>query len=362
MRNTNCSDWISPSVDRLKCEEVSIQVRRLFLRAWKYRSPIFLTISFGCALLSLRHIVFPGGWGIGKDQKTVIKTEYRLSGDRSKEITVTNDSGKTFWDWLSLLGVPLSLFMLGVLFQYSQQQRANAIASEQQKRNENENKEDLLQLYFDRISDLLIAKNLIGIATHENKSLEQKELLEAASDVIRAITLSTLERFADDEERKTSIVKFLIETKTISLLGLILTRANFRGIDISGYSLSETQLDYADLKGARLINAFLHKTSIQRANLCGANLRDADFRDTDLTGTKLIKADLSNASLSNVNLSGADLSGAILNGTRIHGDSFLYKADLKGIMFDNDTIWPSAERLARAKNIPMALKQKFNIP
>ena len=61
--------------------------------------------------------LWPGGIGIGKDESVTTTTVETIEKDKQgktvKKVTTTayND-GKTLWDWLSLLGVPLSLAIL----------------------------------------------------------------------------------------------------------------------------------------------------------------------------------------------------------------------------------------------------------
>jgi Pentapeptide repeats (8 copies) len=246
-----------------------------------------LTVILGL----LQPTLWPGGSGIGKDQsistksvETVVKD---AQGNTTKTIETTkNDDGKTIWDWLSLLGVPTSLAILGYRLQQIQQKRAEEVARAQRNRDEalakeqrqiaaDETKEEVLQVYFDRLSGLLVDKNLMAIAAKGNQ----------ATDVIRTRTLSILRRFENDSERKTSVIRFLIEADFVSKL-----RLNLSGADLSGADLSDT-----DLSGA---------------NLSSTNLNSANLSDTDLVNTNLGDANLSDAYLANANLHRAILSGA----------------------------------------------------
>ena len=121
-------------------------------------------------------------------------------------------------------------------------------------------------------------------------SKQERELLEVATDVIQARTLSILRRFKNDPERKTSVVRFLVEADVISRLRIRLSSADLSGADLSGADLSNTNLVNADLSGASLVLA-------------------------NLSGASLVFANLSRANLSRANLSGANLSGANLSYT-----------------------------------------------
>jgi hypothetical protein len=159
---------------------------------------------------------------------------------------------------------------------------------------------------------------------------EERELLSAAIDVIRARTLSILRRFEDDGDRKTSVLRFLIEAEVISKAKLNLSVANLSGADLSFANLSGADLSGADLSGAELIV-------------------------TSLRGVKLRFANLNSAKLCSADLSGADLSGAKLRGADFRG------ADLRDVIWDIQTQWPNPKEVAKAKNIPEKLKQQLRI-
>ena len=364
--------------------------------------------------------------------------------------------GKTLWDWLGLIGVPLSLAVLGFVLQRQQQKRSEALAKEQRAIAANEEKEEILQTYFDRLSTLLIDKNLLAIAAkiyapedaeEVSVTAEQRELFDAAVDVTRARTLSILRRFADDSQRKTSVIQFLLEAEIISKVKLNLSGADLSGADLSGVDLSGVDLSGAnlscvilsdaklngtklngaklngaklsgvyviqlssdelisseqgspDLSNADLSNAELFNTNLSGANLRGANLENARLLGTNLEGAQLFGANLSGnriwgdmpwkwdkksfgefrgpnlsgADLSYANLSGTDLSGANLSGASLEGATLegadlsdtrfirLRPAILGNIMWNEKTVWPSSEEVAKANNIPEALKQQLGI-
>jgi hypothetical protein len=85
--------------------------------------------------------------------------------------TVTSEPGKTLWDWLSLLGVPLSLAGLGYGLQQQQQKRAETLSKEQREIAADEAKEEVLQAYIDRLSSLLVDKNVLEIASKVHNPL-----------------------------------------------------------------------------------------------------------------------------------------------------------------------------------------------
>jgi uncharacterized protein YjbI with pentapeptide repeats len=263
--------------------------------------------------------------------------------------TITTIPGKTLWDWLGLMGVPLVLAILGYWLQQQQQKRSQALSQEQQEIAANEAKEEILQTYFDRISTLLIDKNILAIAAKVHPSEEaqaetlpqvtpeERELLDAAIDIIRARTLSILRRFDGDGDGKASVLHFLSEAEVLSKTKMSLLDADFSGSNLSGTNLSNT-----NLSGANFRNSNLRDSNFSNANLKDANLSDANLVGANLSGANLssdvnfsIMADpSSDANLVGANLSGADLACANLTRSNLVGtnlsDADLSDADLSG--------------------------------
>jgi Pentapeptide repeats (8 copies) len=268
----------------------------------------------------LQPTLWPGGFGIGKEQSVTSKSVETVvkdaQGNTTKTVETTkNDDGKTLWDWLSLLGVPVSLAVLGYILQQLQQKRAEVLAKEQREIAADETKEEVLQVYFDRLSVLLVDKNLLAIAAKDDQATdEERELLVSAMDVIRARTLSILRRFENDPERKTSVIRFLIEADIISKLKLDLSDVNLNGAILNFADLSGAKLRQADLSGANLKGA-----NLNNANLSGANLRDANLSRVNLNGAMLNFADLSGANLNFAHLRSANFISAKLNFTDLSG-------------------------------------------
>lgn len=313
--------------------------------------------------------VSPGGLGIGKGESVTTNVEQDNQGNRIKVVEVTKrDDGKTLWDWLSLLGVPLSLAVLGIWFQHSQQERAVKLDIERRARDEvldrerreladDQTKEEVLQVYFDRLSTLLVDKNLLAIADKEEKVPEEQALLDAAVDVIRARTLSILRRFEGDEKRKTSVIRFLSEADVISKLNLNLSRVDLSRANLSRANLSGVDLSDADLSGANLIEAKLGRANLQWAKLSDADLSNADLSDADLSAAKLCRATLSRANLRGAKFRDADLSDAGLEFARLND-----RTDLKGVMWTQKTVWPDKAALVQARNIPGDIRRHCGLP
>ena len=114
--------------------------------------------------------LWSGGFGFSQDFEIARTIEKDGRGNVVKQTETTKTiASKTFWDWLNLLGVPLSLALLGAWLQTTQQKQAKESEKVQQKQVEANMKEEVLQSYFDRISVLLIDKNLLGMAEQGKK-------------------------------------------------------------------------------------------------------------------------------------------------------------------------------------------------
>lgn len=342
------------------------EILRKFKRLLPWRS---LTVVLVVAFMISQPVFWPGGFGFSKGESVATKTVETVGKNAQGQITKTVettkfDDGKTLWDWLSLLGVPLSLAILGYWLQQAQQKRAEKLAEEQRELAADETKEEVLQVYFDRLSVLLVDKNLLAIAAKGERgtTLEEKELLDSAVDVIRARTLSILRRFEKDPERKTSVIRFLIEADIVSKLKLNLSGADLSGVNLSGANLSDADVCDADLSGAdlcganltnaklsnvNLSGADLRHTNLSHANLYHANLSEANLQDAELKGALLIEANLQNANLQSANLQSANLiesniRGAILFGTNLSSAVGFTEEELKDTKLCR-TILPDGE-------------------
>jgi hypothetical protein len=340
-------------------------VKRWFTRIREQKSVVLrrqtvigvLTPVLIVALVYLtRPLLWPGGGGFGKDETVATESVEKDAKGNPVKKTTKYDDGKTLWDWLTVVGVPIYITFLGIAYQLIQQNRAVKVAQEQRERDEklakeqreiaaDETKEEVLQVYFDRLSMLLVDKNLLAIASkvyapetqgNEGQSkneatLEEQELLDSAVDVIRARTLSILRRFENDQDRKTSVIRFLIEADIVNKL-----RLSLRGADLSGANLFAADLSGADLKGANLKGANLKGANLLEADLIEANLSGANLSGATLKGAKLTLANLSAVNLKMADLLGADLLGAELLGANLSGARFrnrdlteVEKADFK---------------------------------
>ena len=272
------------------------------------------------------------GLGSREAITTTTVTKQDSDGNVIESSTVTSTPGKTFWDWLSLLGVPLSLAVLGYWFQQQQKQREQDASEKQQKIANEQAAEDILQDFFDRLSTLLIGQNILAIPTKDSLQPDEQELIDTAIDIIRARTLSVLRRFKSDKARKTSVIKFLIDTEIIDKAKLSLRNANLSNVDLRSTNLSGADLSNADLSNADLSNADLSNADLSKSILANANFIRTNLSSAKLTGAQIFNTDFTNSQLDRADFSSAYLSDANLNNTNL-SDINLSKADLNSASF-----------------------------
>ena len=204
------------------------------------------------------------------------------------------ERGKTIWDWLELLIIPLALAGGAYYLNKEEKELERGIAKDRQQ-------EAALQSYFDRMSELLVEKKL--------SSTKEKEV----RDIARIRTLSVLRGL--DPKRKRMVLLFLDEALLISshperdtviaLYGADLTYADLSNIHLCQARLSNTDLSMANLKGA----------IFDYCDFAGAKLISADLQGCDLTGetapgvpSSLFHADLSYANLTKALISSEQLA------------------------------------------------------
>ena len=237
----------------------------------------------------------------------------------------TGFGGKTGWDWLELLVVPLVLAAGAFWFnseQSARQQETEEYRAERQvAADELRAQEERLQAYLENMAKLLIDEGLLD-------SQEDDETRFLA----RARTLAVLREA--DEDQKRIVISFLAESGIAGSRGgadpvVSLANANLAGADLA-------QVDYlegADLTEAELSNASIMKeldgANLTRAQLDGADLTDVLLRRAYLNDANLLNANLKRANLREANLEDADLTGADLSEANLEGATGVIVEDLE---------------------------------
>ena len=116
--------------------------------------------------------------------------------------------------------------------------------------------------------------------------------------------------------------------QNLNLKGAIMNKADLGGADLQGVNLEGANLQGAYLGGANLQGANLSGANLERANLKGANFKGANLEGARLNGANLTKSDLLEPSLELPYSMGTNL------------DALLDGADLKGVRYDESTLFP----------------------
>jgi uncharacterized protein YjbI with pentapeptide repeats len=128
------------------------------------------------------------------------------------------------------------------------------------------------------------------------------------------------------------------------LKGARLQGADLKGARLQGANLTAAELHGVDLKGARLEWADLTLARLQGADLGGAQLQGASLHAAQLQGASLVIAELEGADLVAARLQGANLDAAQLQGAD------LSLARLQGAALRNVFVWRADARSADAKD------------
>ena len=280
-----------------------------------------------------------------------------------KPWTLREFGGKTGWEWLELLVVPLMLALITVVFTWQQNVRQNELdeqrtrqaqkieaqrAEAERELADQRAQDETLQAYFDQMSGLLLEGDL-------RQSEEDSNVRRLA----RARTLVVLDTL--DSARQNRVLRFLEETELIQARPpnrppiISLKYASLRDFTLIGKQLlRDTDLTQAGLTGAELSKAHLQSTNLSLAHLGSAKLRGAYLNDAKLNGAYLYDTDLRGADMRGADLSDAEgsfESGARMIRTRL-GGADLRGADLGGAVLTNAEV--TEEQLREAGSLERA--------
>ena len=193
---------------------------------------------------------YDGAWNVRDEERSVGQKKPEREQTEETKQTRGGFRGKTVWDWMALLIVPLVLVVIGLVFtmlQDARQQDLENQRAQQAQKIENQRakaerqlavqcaQDEALQAYLDQMSTLMLEKDL-------RNSEEDSEVRTLA----RARTVTVLQRL--DADRTQNVTRFLTEAHlTGSAIGL-LVEADLQGADLQGSDLTG-----ADLSGANLI-------------------------------------------------------------------------------------------------------------
>jgi uncharacterized protein YjbI with pentapeptide repeats len=192
------------------------------------------------------------------------------------------EARKPIFDVIEILIIPVVLGIGAWLFQMAEKRSDRNNTMDRQR-------QDTLQTYFDRMSDLLL-----------RRKLREAENDSEVVTIARARTLSALRSL--DSSRIIQLMQFICELNLNKkvILNINLPPLNLQKLNLNGSYLPGTNLMNGDLEGASLLEA-----NLQGADLSEAKLQEAILRETNLTDTKIAKANFGNAIVTEEQLSSA---------------------------------------------------------
>ena len=226
--------------------------------------------------------------GVGFDATTTVTISQATTTSRTTDTTIKQyQQGKTLWDWLQLLIIPAVLAVAALLFNLATTRTEQKIAAQRYEQDQHialdKQREDLLQTYLDRMSELLLEKQLHSpAAPYEIRNVTRDEVRNVAR--VRTITIL----FQLDARRIGYVFAFLREAGLMSTTSesiVSLKQANLNKINFSQAMINEV-----DLREANLFEANLSEANLSEANLSDAILSDAILSKAKVTEEQLKKA------------------------------------------------------------------------
>jgi uncharacterized protein YjbI with pentapeptide repeats len=256
----------------------------------------------------------------------------------------SNKSGKTLWDWLQLLIIPAVLAITALLFNMATSRNEQRLTIQRDKTAfnlaVNTQREDRLQAYLDKMSELLLTGKL-----------RKSGLNDEARYIARARTLTVLSQLDGDGERKKTVLQFLYESNLIKK-SVDSDIVSLEGADLSGGDYSLLTLQNANLHKVFMVNVTLDEVDLSGTDISNADLSDSNFansnlscsnlRETYIQDARLENVDLHNADISHANLTGSDLTNANISGANLNG------ADLGSFLSEDGDYYRSAANLINA--------------
>ncbi len=248
-----------------------------------------------------------------------------LNCDKWPEKNCTGFLGKTVWDVLELIIIPITITgviaFLDKLNRKTDRDNADRRASVDHKIAQDNQFEVALQNFYDSMTNLLLDYDL-------RNSKPEDEVIKIA----QAKTITILEVI--DLDRKAKIISFLGE------IGLFYNHEyNTPIISLAYMKLNKIDLHLASLQYVNLFGAFLEEAELRMSHLEYANLEHANLRRARLNGAEIIKASLNCAELSDAEMKHVNLFGAKLSSAKLDGANFeranLEEADISNALLKN---------------------------
>ncbi len=223
--------------------------------------------------------------------------------------------GKTIWDLLTLIIVPLAIALTVWLLNRSQEKNKQQIETKRQEQialvEADKQRQTALENYYDKMSELLLEENLRGPI----KTPPQKDNSEEARKIARTRTLGLMQIM--DADRKAQVLQFIYEADLINkenpiinLLGIDLSDSNLMNASLLDVKIVGSDFTNANLENAKLMNSNFAGSIFNKSILKNAKLTDVNFEQAVFTQIDFIKADFEKANVLAAIFDNVDLSSA----------------------------------------------------
>jgi len=272
------------------------------------------------------------GFRFEKDDNKVLITEEKRP-DQTTQYVETREilPGRTLWDWLQLLIIPVILAIVAFAFNAGQ-------ASTNQEIEHQNMQEQVVDGYLDRMANLLLMYKLCD-----------SKLNDPVRATAQAITLTALDRL--DGGHKSIVMLFLYRADLIQYHWIYQDQKSVPPDKVPpcpGSSLEQKtdkvqpiitlpwgHLEGIDIEDIDLKNIDLHNTYLSGVNLHGSSLYRANLGDTVADSIDLSNAYMVSANLYHVYFQNANFQDAVLREANMPGALLSYaqlsRADMRGV-------------------------------
>ncbi len=201
------------------------------------------------------------------------------------DVVKSGFAGKTVWDWLDALVVPIVGVWLAGLFALAKA-RADQRFEDARELAEERTQVETLSTYLDCMQELMTADHLQSLKQSGPGRAVARARTFAALRILNGTRKGILLRFLHEAgltQGEKSLELALADLTNVDLVG-----ADLEGIDLEGANLSSGDLNGANLKRSRLKGCLLNDADLGNANLKGSTVDNAQLgRCRGLMGAQL---------------------------------------------------------------------------
>lgn len=238
----------------------------------------------------------------------------------------TGFSGKTFWNWLELLGVPLIIAFVGWRFSMEQKNRELLITSKERiNALDLEKKKHLYSSMKFQYSVLRESIDTINSMLHDHD-----QVVDTTTDefkrIFRAKVIATI--IILDNKRNRIFIDFIqsisaavdLSNSNFSYMGLSncnISKFRFSNSTLRNITIRRTVIDNATFKGSTLqsidfFEATGHIVDFSDATLIDVDFRDSILKDIDFSNSEFVRGSFTGAEIINGNFKGASFDSKSL--------------------------------------------------